>query len=106
MKENENLYDLKFKRDEKRGKKIQKRPFTRPESQSSLDSGGMREGTTKLPVLKDVFLKEKPPSKQLVHYLDILSGEVSVKFWCCINLPFIRIPETIQHKKNTKSSTR
>nr|CAG4714465.1 unnamed protein product [Naegleria fowleri] len=75
MKENENLYDLKFKRDEKRGKKIQKRPFTRPESQSSLDSGGMREGTTKLPVLKDVFLKEKPPSKQLVHYLDILSGE-------------------------------
>ncbi|EFC50386.1 predicted protein [Naegleria gruberi] len=77
MKENENIYDVKFRKDEKT-KQQGRRSLTRPESQSSLDSSTLKEGNTKLPYLKDVFMKERAPSKQLVHYLDIIGGEKQV----------------------------
>lgn len=77
MKENENIYDVKFRKDEKT-KQQGRKSLTRPESQSSLDSSTLKEGNTKLPYLKDVFMKERAPSKQLVHYLDIIGGEKQV----------------------------
>jgi len=55
------------------GRDRKERPVT---DTQDAESNIFENTTTKLPYLRDIYLKEKP-TKQLVHYSAVVNGEVS-----------------------------